>query len=134
MEVEMLQDVWFEGMNAMVRYAFNAAEMMWEQTKRTLGAVLEQGGKLQGELQKSVNEWMDSVDRGEAEFRRATERGLESLKSSVAAMAEGNGHGWAFLPTYSPYLLPTQMLKQWNAAFAAPAAEEKASGKAKQGQ
>lgn len=131
MEVEVLQDAWFEGMNAMVRYAFNAAEFVWEQTKRNLGATMEQSRKLQEELQKGLREWMDSVDRGEAEFRRATERGLESLKSS---MAEGNGEGWAFLPACSPFLLPTQSFRQWSAFFTAPAAEEKAASKGKQGQ
>ena len=122
----MLQDAWFEGMNAMVRYAFDATEIMWDQVKRTVGATLEQGGKLYRELEKYTTEWMESMGRGGMDVRRAMERSLDGLK---AAWAEGNGDGW--MPR--PYL-PAQLLGQWAAAFTAPAAEEKTTGKGKQGQ
>lgn len=85
--VEALQESWLEGMNFMVRCAFDSAEIVHGQMRRAVAAALEQGEKMHREVEKSTAEWMDSVARNGAEMRRVFEGTVDALKPGEKAKA-----------------------------------------------
>ncbi len=79
MDTKTMQKTIMEGMRTGMLMTFDAMNSVQEQMEKTWKTLLEQGGELQKEGEKVMQEWLDNMRKGREEFRRNLEEGLRKM-------------------------------------------------------
>ncbi len=84
MDAKTMQKTVLEGMRSGMLMSFDAMNSVQEQTEKLWKTLLDQGGDLQKEGEKVLQEWLENMRKGREEFRRNLEEGLRKMEELLA--------------------------------------------------
>lgn len=84
MDPKMMQKTVMEGMRSGMLMSFDTMNSVQEQMEKMWRTLLDQGGDLQKEGEKVLQEWLENMRKGREEFRRNLEEGLRKMEELLA--------------------------------------------------
>ena len=87
MDPKMVQRMLIEGMRTSMRISFDLMESWQGQVEKLWRVSLEQGGDLEREGERILNEWLANMRKGMEDFRRNLESGLVQMEQLTLQQA-----------------------------------------------
>ena len=84
MDPKTMQKTVMEGMRSGMLMSFDAMNSVQEQMEKMWRTLLDQGGDLQKEGEKVLQEWLENMRKGREDFRRNLEEGLRKMEELLA--------------------------------------------------
>ena len=84
MDPKIMQKTVMEGMRSGMLMSFDTMNSVQEQMEKMWRTLLDQGGELQKEGEKVLQEWLENMRKGREEFRRNLEEGLHKMEDLMA--------------------------------------------------